>query len=68
MEGIIFYELIEIWGYDGDKCVFGVVFNVDENVEYKWFRDDILVNNGECSLYIVNEFGIYMCLVLYVDF
>lgn len=67
MEGIILHEPIEIWGYDGDKCVLGVVPNADENVEYQWFRDDIPVNNGECSLYIVNEPGTYTCLVSYAD-
>lgn len=67
MEGIILHEPMEIWAYDGDKCVLGVVPNAAEHVEYQWFRDDIPVKNGECSMYIVNEAGTYTCLVSYAD-
>ncbi|XP_061165044.1 uncharacterized protein LOC133174019 [Saccostrea echinata] len=66
-EGIIIHEPMEIWGYDGDKFVLGIVAVPAENAKYEWFKDNIPVNRGESCIYIVKEPGMYACQVSYAD-
>ncbi|XP_062593625.1 uncharacterized protein LOC134255124 [Saccostrea cucullata] len=67
VEGIILHEPIEIWGYDGDKFVLGIVAAPKENASFEWFKDNIPVSNGESCIYIVTEPGMYSCQVSYMD-
>lgn len=66
-EGIIIHEPIEIWGYEWDKCVLGIVAVPAQNAKYEWFKDKIPVDKGESSIYIVKEPRMYACQVSYAN-
>ncbi|CAC5416190.1 unnamed protein product [Mytilus coruscus] len=68
IDGIIIHEALEIWGYDEDNLLIGLVIGTTENALYTWFKDNIMISSGSMNIIVVTEPGIYSCEVsLFAD-
>lgn len=65
-DDIIIHHPLEIWGYDKNKLILGVVISLMDNpeVEYVWYNGDNIVRQGRNLCCIpINEPGIYKVAV-----
>ncbi|CAC5373987.1 unnamed protein product [Mytilus coruscus] len=67
IDGIIIHEALEIWGYDEDNLLIGLVIGTTENVLYTWFKDNVMISSGSMNIIVVTEPGIYSCEVSFAD-
>ncbi|CAC5359735.1 unnamed protein product [Mytilus coruscus] len=66
IDGIIIHEALEIWGYDEDNLLIGLVIGTTENVLYTWFNS-VMISSGSMNIIVVTEPGIYSCEVSFAD-
>ncbi|XP_052078013.1 uncharacterized protein LOC127715947 [Mytilus californianus] len=67
IDGIIIHEALEIWGYDEDNLLIGLVIGTTENVLYTWFKDNVMIISGSMNIIVVTQPGIYSCEVSFAD-
>ncbi|CAC5382644.1 unnamed protein product [Mytilus coruscus] len=67
IDGIIIHEALEIWGYDEDNFLIGLVIGTTENVLYTWFKDNVMISSGSMNIIVVTQPGIYSCEVSFAD-
>ena len=61
---VIANQPTEVWGYDGENnLTIGVITLLLNQVMYKWYKHDQLVQSSSAWLYRVREPGIYSCHV-----
>ena len=67
INGLIIHEAIEIWGYDEENLLIGLVIGTTENVMYTWFKDNVMTSSGSMNIIVVSEPGVYSCEVSLAD-
>ncbi|CAG2238710.1 unnamed protein product [Mytilus edulis] len=58
INGLIIHEAIEIWGYDEENLLIGLVIGTTDNVMYTWFKDNVMTSSGSMNIIVVSEPGI----------
>lgn len=67
IDGIIIHEPFEIWGYDEQNLVVGILIGTTEDVTYRWYKNDTLTSSGLMNMIVVTEPGVYSCEVSFAD-
>jgi len=66
--GMIIHDPCEIWGYDEDNLMLGIVVGYTENVQYEWYKDNTPIASGaSLNLIVIKDPGLYTCQVTYAD-